>query len=76
MYEQDWMCTEYDGVTQLQENISLGDAWLLGMATGAASSNRTIQYCADPLPRASAQQRPLLSAPQLCGAITACLVHL
>lgn len=45
MYEQDWMCTEYDGVAHLQTNISLGDLWLLGMATGAASSNRTVQYC-------------------------------
>ena len=28
MYEQDWMCTEYDGVVHLQSNISLGDMWL------------------------------------------------
>ena len=45
MYEQDWMCTEYDGVDVLQTNISMGDLWLEGMAVGAASSNRTIQYC-------------------------------
>ena len=44
-YEQDWMCTEYDGVDALQENITMGDLWLLGMATGAASSNRTVQFC-------------------------------
>jgi hypothetical protein len=37
--------TEYDGVTHLQTNISLADAWLYGMAAGAASSNRTVQYC-------------------------------
>eukprot|EP01051_Picozoa_sp_SAG22_P012094 SAG22_NODE_1228_length_5083_cov_2.820425_2_plen_779_part_00 len=45
MYEQDWMCTEYDEVEVLQTNISMGDLWLEGMATGAASSNRTVQYC-------------------------------
>ena len=45
MYEQDWMCTEYDGVEQLQQNISLGDLWLKGMAEGAEKSQRTVQYC-------------------------------
>jgi len=45
MYEQDWMDKEYDGVNVLQTNISMGDLWLEGMAIGAASSNRTIQYC-------------------------------
>eukprot|EP01050_Picozoa_sp_SAG11_P002461 SAG11_NODE_125_length_15744_cov_50.316075_4_plen_74_part_00 len=37
MYEQDWMCTEYDEVTQLQTNISLGDLWLEGMAIVSCS---------------------------------------
>jgi hypothetical protein len=45
MYEQDWMCTEYDGVDALQNNITLGDAWLKGMADGAAASGRSVQYC-------------------------------
>ena len=45
MYEQDWMCTEYDGVKQLQENITMGDLWLKGMADGAEKSGRTVQYC-------------------------------
>ena len=45
MYEQDWLCTEYDGVTELQTNITLGDAWLKGMADGAESSGRSVQYC-------------------------------
>jgi hypothetical protein len=45
MYEQDWLCTEYDGVEQLQTNISLADLWLEGMATGAERSGRTVQYC-------------------------------
>ncbi|CAJ1330511.1 unnamed protein product [Effrenium voratum] len=45
MYEQDWMCTEYDTVEALQSNVSLADEWLRGMAVGAASSNRTVQYC-------------------------------
>lgn len=45
MYEQDWMCTEYDGVSELQSNVTLGDLWLKGMAIGAAKSGRTVQYC-------------------------------
>jgi hypothetical protein len=45
MHEQDWMCTEYDNVKHLQTNISMGDLWLEGMAVGAASSNRSVQYC-------------------------------
>jgi len=45
MYEQDWMCTEYDKVDALRTNISLADEWLRGMAVGAESSNRTVQYC-------------------------------
>jgi hypothetical protein len=45
MYEQDWMCTEYDQVEALQTNISLADLWLHGMAYGAQSSGRTVQYC-------------------------------
>jgi len=44
-YEQDWMCTEYDGVAALQNNISMGNLWLKGMADGAASSGRSVQYC-------------------------------
>jgi hypothetical protein len=39
------MCKEYDGVLALQTNISMADMWLKGMAEGAASSNRTVQYC-------------------------------
>ena len=45
MYEQDWMSTEYDDVDVLQTNISMGDLWLQGMATGAQSSNRSVQFC-------------------------------
>ncbi|CAK9061196.1 unnamed protein product [Durusdinium trenchii] len=45
MYEQDWMCTEYDNVEALQTNVSLADLWLRGMAVGAESSGRTVQYC-------------------------------
>ena len=45
MYEQDWMCTEYDGVDALNTNISMGDLWLSGMAAGAAESGRSVQYC-------------------------------
>ena len=45
MYEQDWMCTEYDGVGALQTNLSLADEWLAGMAAGAAAANVAVQYC-------------------------------
>jgi hypothetical protein len=45
MYEQDWMSKEYDQVDALRTNISMGDLWLKGMAQGAGSSNRTVQYC-------------------------------
>jgi len=45
MYEQDWMCTEYDEVSAIQTNITMGDLWLYGMAEGAARSGRTVQYC-------------------------------
>ena len=39
------MCTEYDGVDALNENITMGDLWLTGMAAGAKKSGRTVQYC-------------------------------
>lgn len=45
MYEQDWMCTEYDEVSALQTNLSLADMWLKGMADGVENSKRTQQYC-------------------------------
>ena len=45
MYEQDWMCTEYDEVEALQTNLTLADEWLAGMNSGAAGSGRSIQYC-------------------------------
>ena len=45
MYEQDWMCTEYDGVGALQSNVSLADVWLEGMAAGAAAGGLAVQYC-------------------------------
>merc|ERR1711871_1244825 len=45
MYEQDWMCTEYDNVDALQQNISMGDLWLSGMAAGATKADLSIQYC-------------------------------
>jgi len=45
MYEQDWMCTEYDEVEALQTNVSMGDLWLRGMAIGAESNRLAVQYC-------------------------------
>jgi hypothetical protein len=42
MYEQDWMCTEYDDVGALQSNISLADMWLAGAVRDqqSATGNR------------------------------------
>ncbi len=45
MYEQDWLCEEYDHVDALRTNVSLGDAWLAGLASGAARNNLTVQWC-------------------------------
>ena len=45
MYEQDWMCTEYDEVEELQTNLTLADMWLAGMNHGAQQANLSIQYC-------------------------------
>ena len=45
MYEQDWMCKEYDGTRALQADIALADRWLEGMARGAARANLAVQYC-------------------------------
>lgn len=45
MYEQDWMCTEYDQTAALQTNLTLADLWLRGMAIGAESSGSAVQYC-------------------------------
>jgi hypothetical protein len=45
MYEQDWMISEYSGVHELQGNVSLADAWLEGMAVGAAAANVSVMYC-------------------------------
>ena len=42
-YEQDWMCTEYDGVSALQTNLTLADLWLEGMAHGASHAGLTVQ---------------------------------
>ena len=39
------MDKEYFGVDALQENLTLADEWLYGMAYGAGKANVTIQYC-------------------------------
>ena len=44
MYEQDWMCTEYDGVDALNNNVTMGDLWLKGMASGAGSGRSAILH--------------------------------
>uniref|UniRef100_A0A7S2FVU0 Uncharacterized protein n=1 Tax=Octactis speculum TaxID=3111310 RepID=A0A7S2FVU0_9STRA len=45
MYEQDWMCDEYDDIEQLKTNLTLADMWLEGMAAGADAAGLPIQYC-------------------------------
>ncbi|KAJ8609762.1 hypothetical protein CTAYLR_010732 [Chrysophaeum taylorii] len=46
MYEQDWMCTEYDKVAAMKTNLTLADDWLRGMAAGLLfGANLTQQYC-------------------------------
>jgi len=39
------MCTEYDGVSALQTNLTLADLWLEGMAHGASHAGLSVQYC-------------------------------
>lgn len=71
MYEQDWMCQQYDICPILQSNISLGDLWLSGMAEGAMTSNRTVQYCM-PYPNdvLSAVQYPAVTNARASGDYT------
>ena len=73
MYEQDWMCTEYDGVTALQENVTIGDLWLKGMAEGAGGSGRTVQYVEHREERGERKRKEAYSACRVlwCGVVCA-----
>jgi hypothetical protein len=42
-YEQDWLDSEFDNVTQLHTNATLGRTWLVQMGTAAAKHGLTIQ---------------------------------
>ena len=44
-YEQDWLCTEFDGMNATKQNATLGRDWLIQMGNGATKSSVTIQYC-------------------------------
>lgn len=34
-YEQDWLCTEIDGMNATKQNVTLGRDWLMNMGKGA-----------------------------------------
>jgi hypothetical protein len=44
-YEQDWLCTEFDGMNATRQNATLGRDWLMQMGEGASKSKVAIQYC-------------------------------
>ena len=42
-YEQDWLCTEFDGMNATRQNATLGRDWLMQMGRGASKSQVAIQ---------------------------------
>ncbi|KAF2355654.1 Kringle, partial [Trinorchestia longiramus] len=50
VYEQDWLDREYEEVSVLHTNVTLGDDWLHNMATSAGEREVPVQYCMS-LPR-------------------------
>ena len=44
-YEQDWLCTEFDGMNATKQNATLARDWLIQMGKGASKSKVAIQYC-------------------------------
>ena len=50
VYEQDWLDTEYNGLKELQSDLTLGRTWLHQMGEAATKLGLTIQYCM-PWPR-------------------------
>ena len=38
-YEQDWLCTEIDGMNATKHNATLGRDWLTAMGRGASKVN-------------------------------------
>jgi hypothetical protein len=54
MYEQDWLHTQTEKFTPIQNDIHLGRQWLMSMAEGAEKAGITIQYCS-PFPRHALQ---------------------
>lgn len=45
VYEQDWLYTEYEGLSELATDLNLGRQWLMQMGDGALEKDLTIQYC-------------------------------
>eukprot|EP00051_Salpingoeca_urceolata_P007182 m.95352 g.95352 ORF g.95352 m.95352 type:complete len:789 (-) comp15151_c0_seq3:34-2400(-) len=44
-YEQDWLVTQFERSTAMQQEIGLGKRWLEAMHSAAEDLNITIQYC-------------------------------
>jgi hypothetical protein len=44
-YEQDWLCTEFDGLNVTLQSPTVARQWLLQMGQAAAENDLTIQYC-------------------------------
>lgn len=50
VYEQDWLDEEYEGVSVLHSNVTLGDDWLRNMGAAAEERGLPVEYCMS-LPR-------------------------
>ncbi|KAK2183903.1 hypothetical protein NP493_292g00003 [Ridgeia piscesae] len=47
-YEQDWLNVEFDYITAMYSDVTLGRTWLTQMGAAAAKHGITIQYCMAP----------------------------
>ena len=45
VYEQDWLFSEYEGLTELSTELNLGREWLMQMGNAAQARGLTVQYC-------------------------------
>ncbi|XP_061187986.1 uncharacterized protein LOC133196052 [Saccostrea echinata] len=45
MYEQDWLNVQFNRITALKTNLTLGEMWLTQMNIAAKANNVVIQYC-------------------------------
>ena len=63
-YEQDWLHNEFEGVSALLLNATLGRTWLLQMGAGAANAGVTVQLCMS-YPRHALQSVEMPTATQI-----------